>query len=79
MSTLANRLGSLERIRDLVREIRRANDGDDFDLATRLNERLGKNPEHLLKTRELADWKFSGAKQGAERQARGGSARRGPR
>jgi hypothetical protein len=63
VSTHAHRAGHLQRLRELAGEIRRANRDDDFDLATRLNEHLGRllseSPEHLLKTRELADWRFS--------------------
>lgn len=63
MSTDTKRLRGLERIHDVVHEIRRANDGDDFALATKLNEYLGlllaESPEKLLRTEELADARFS--------------------
>ena len=63
MSTDTKRLRGLERIHDVVYEIRRANDGDDFDLAGKLNEYLGlllaESPEKLLKTEELAATRFS--------------------
>jgi hypothetical protein len=63
MSSHAHRVGQLERIRDLIGAIRHANGRDDFNLARKLNEHLAlalaESPEHLLKTRELADWKFT--------------------
>jgi hypothetical protein len=63
MSTDTNRLRGLERIHDVVHEIRRANDGDDFPLATKLNEYLGlllaESPEKLRRTQELATARFS--------------------
>ncbi|MCW2978208.1 MAG: hypothetical protein JWM06_3489 [Actinomycetia bacterium] len=47
----------------VVDEIRHANERDDRALAEELNERLrallAESPERLLKTRELADWRFS--------------------
>src|SRR4051812_30570532 len=61
----ADHLTWLDRVHEIVREIRRANDRDEFSLATRLSEHLGQvlneDPEHLLKTKELAHWKFSAA------------------
>jgi hypothetical protein len=62
---------------DVVEQIRRANDRDDHTLARRLNEHLAsllsESPEHLLKTRELADWQFSAQKK-EESDARVGAA-----
>jgi hypothetical protein len=50
-------------MRDLVEQIRSANERDDHALARRLNEHLSlllaASPEKLLKTRELADWNVS--------------------
>jgi hypothetical protein len=61
--TGTERLRGLERIHDVVREIRRVNEGDDFDHATKLNEYLGlllaESPEKLLRTEELAATRFS--------------------
>jgi hypothetical protein len=63
VATDTKRLRWLERIHDVVREIRRANDVDDFPLATKLNEYLGlllaESPEKLLRTNELAAVRFS--------------------
>jgi hypothetical protein len=63
MSTDTKRLRGLERIHDVVHEIRRANDGDDFALATKLIEYLGlllgESPEKLVRTEELAAARFS--------------------
>jgi hypothetical protein len=63
VSSQPHHAGPLERIRDLIGEIRHANDRDDFNLARKLNEHLAlalaESPEHLLKTRELADCKFN--------------------
>jgi hypothetical protein len=63
VATDTKRLRGLERIHDVVREIRRANDVDDFPLATKLNEYLGlllaESPEKLLRTNELAAVRFS--------------------
>ena len=63
MPTDTERLRSLERMHDVVHEIRGANDGDDFDHATKLNEYLGlllaESPEKLLRTEELAATRFS--------------------
>jgi len=48
---------------DVVERIRRANASHDHSLADRLNERLAQllseSPEHLLMTRELAEWQAS--------------------
>jgi hypothetical protein len=53
----------LERILDVVEQIRHANKQADHERAEQLNERLGiflaGSPEKLLKTRELAGWDFS--------------------
>jgi hypothetical protein len=63
MSTDTKRLRGLERIHDVVYELRRANNGGDFDLAAKLNEYLrlllAESPEKLLKTEELAATRFS--------------------
>jgi hypothetical protein len=63
MSTDTKRLRGLERIHDVVHEIRRANDGDAFPLATKLNEYLrlllAESPEKLLRTEKLAAARFS--------------------
>jgi len=68
------RLRGLERIHDVVREIRRANDGDDFAHASKLDEYLrlllGESPEKLLRTGELAATLFSAEnKEHADRLA----------
>jgi hypothetical protein len=74
MSSHTHHAGQLERIRDLISEIRHANARADFNLARKLDEHLAlalaESPEHLLKTRELADCKFSAKnKQRNERLA----------
>lgn len=52
----------LEDMVDVVERFRRANRDGDGQLANRLNEHLDRllteSPEHLLRTRELADWRF---------------------
>jgi hypothetical protein len=57
-----------------VREIQLANDAEDFDLATKLNEYLGlllaESPEKLLRTEELAAGRFSAeSKEDADKLA----------
>ncbi|MGZ4425381.1 MAG: hypothetical protein ACXVZK_12015 [Gaiellaceae bacterium] len=74
MSSHPHPAGQLERIRGLISEIRHANARDDFNLARKLDEHLAlplaESPEYLLKTRELADCKFSAKnKQRNERLA----------
>jgi hypothetical protein len=63
MSTDTKRLRGLERIHDVVHEIRRATDRDDLPHATKLNEYLGlllaESPEKLPRTEELAATRFS--------------------
>jgi hypothetical protein len=70
VSTHGYNLPRLGELRDLVERIRLANDHDDHRLADKLNgtlaRMLAESPEHLLKTRELADWRFS-----AERKEEG--------
>ncbi|MGZ4337595.1 MAG: hypothetical protein ACXVRU_09955 [Gaiellaceae bacterium] len=59
-----SRLDRLHRMIDLVEQIRRASGARDHDLVARLNERLAEvlagSPEELLRTHELADWRFTG-------------------
>jgi hypothetical protein len=74
MSTDTKRLRGLERIHDVVHELRRANDGGDLDLATKLNEYLGlllaESPEKLLRAKELAATHLSaGNKEYADKLA----------
>jgi hypothetical protein len=63
MSAHQQKLGRLERMLDVVDQIRQANERDDHGLSEKLNERLrlllAESPERLLKTRELAEWRFS--------------------
>jgi hypothetical protein len=68
MSTDTTRLRGLERIHDVVREILRANDEDDFDHASKLDEYLrlllAESPEDLPRTEELAATRFSAENKG---------------
>jgi hypothetical protein len=70
LSTPSHSLPRLGELRGLVERIRLANDRDDHRLADKLNgtlaRMLAESPAHLLKTRELADWRFS-----AERREEG--------